>query len=103
MCVQASVRALLCLVLWWGTAEEEQFTCTEVRKAGTHVPLLTRAELAPGFSNHAYKCYHSSGLVATGWTLPVTCVMKQALVLRLSCAVLQSEQSLWVPLLFARA
>ena len=76
------------LVLGRGTAEKEQFTCTEVRMAGTQMPLLTRAELAPGFSRHAYQSYHSKGLVATSWTLPVTCLMKITLVLPLSCAVL---------------
>ena len=39
---------MLCLVLRWGTAGEEQFTCTEVRMAGSHMPFLTRAKLSPG-------------------------------------------------------
>ena len=81
----------LSLVLRWVTAGEEQFTCTEVRMAGSHKPLLTRAKLVPGFSSHAYLSYHSRGLVATGWTLPVTSMMKQIRVLPLSCAVLRSE------------
>ena len=63
-----------CLVLWWGTAEEEQFTCTEVRMAGTQMPLLTRAELATGFSSHAYQRYHSRCLVASR-VLPLSCVV----------------------------
>ena len=82
---------MLCLVPRRGTAGEEQFTCTEVRMAGSHKPLLTRAKLVPGFSSHAYLSYHSRGLVATGWTLPVTSTMKQTRVLPLSCAVLLSE------------
>ena len=82
---------MLCLVLWCGTAEEEQLTCTEVHMAGTQMSLLTRAELATGFSSHAYQRYHSRGLVAAGWTPPVTCMVKKALVLPLSCAVLLSE------------
>ena len=68
---------MLRLVLWRGTAEEEQFTCAEARVASTQMPRLTRAELAPGFSDHACKCYHSRGLLATSWALPVTCMMKK--------------------------
>ena len=71
---------MLCLVLWRGTAEEQQFTCTEVRMAGTQLPLLTRAELAPGLSSHAYQRYHARGLVAASWTPPVTYMVKNALV-----------------------
>ena len=82
---------MLCLVLRWVTAGEEQFTCTEVRMAGTQMPLLTMAELATGFSSHAYQRYHSRGLVAAGWTPAVTCMVKKARVLPLSCAVLLSE------------
>ena len=82
---------MLCLVLRWVTAGEEQFTCTEVRVAGSHMPLLTRAKLVPGFSSHAYWSYHSKGLVAAGWTLPATSMMKKNCVLPLSCAVLLSE------------
>ena len=91
MCVCRRVYGLtLCLVLW-GTAEEEQFPCTEVCMAGTQMLLLTRAELATGFSSHAYQRYHSRGLVDAGWTPTVTCMVKKAFVLPLSCAVLLSE------------
>ena len=92
VCVQARqvYRPMLCLALWRATAEEEQLTCTEVCMASTHFPFLTKAELAPGFSSHAYQCYHSRGMVAAGWTPPVSYMVKKALVLNLSCAVLLS-------------
>ena len=99
VCVDRRVTGpMLCLVPRRGTAGEEQFTCTEVRLAGSHKPLLTRAKLVPGFSSHAYQSYHSRGLVAAGWTLPATSMMKTTRVLPLSCAVLRSEKILWVPL-----
>ena len=58
MCVCRRVYGpMLWLVLWQGTAEEEQFTCTGVPMARTQMPILNRAELATGFSSHAYQGY----------------------------------------------
>ena len=87
VCGTRVIGPALCLVLKWGTTEEEQISLHGSARGQHSQLLLAWASPVLGLSRQAHPSHHSRCLVAAGMTQPAKCLGKSPLCRHMSCCL----------------